>query len=87
MASSFQYDVVEPVRFNTDAINVRALFSPNTLSPGTYTLSVGSFGRQNEIYDWVENVAKFEIRHHFASGKPYDHRLGITTVKVSWIIL
>jgi lipopolysaccharide transport system ATP-binding protein len=84
--STFQYDYLEPLRLDKNIGTARVYIDPNILSPGSYFLSVGAFGKQNEFYDWVEQASRFEIRGEFSSGKKWDQRLGITTLNYRWKI-
>jgi len=85
--SAFQYDDDIPMTLRSPTNHLRVYIDPNIFSPGIYSISVGSFGKYNEFYDWVDNAIQFEIFNEFITGKPFDHRLGETTMKFRWELL
>jgi lipopolysaccharide transport system ATP-binding protein len=85
--SSFQYDSLEPVRLIHKQGIARVYIDPNSLTPGHYSLSAGVFGKNNEFYDWVEQVMTFDIQREFSTGQNFDERLGQTTLRYRWEVL
>jgi len=84
IVSSFQYDDQPLFKAEKSPIYASVQINPNILVPGKYSVSLGIFGPANEFYDWVDNVMQFLIVGEFTSGKPFDHRLGLTTIKYQW---
>ena len=59
----------------------------SSLTPGRYALAVGLLGQRGEVLDWVDDAIRFDIAPAFADGAPFDHRLGLTTMKGHWSAL
>ncbi len=85
--SSFQYDSLAPVRLVEDKGTLRVHMDPNGLAPGRYRVSAGVFGRYNEFSDWVDDVIGFSIEREFTTGRSFDQRLGLTSLRYRWEVL
>jgi len=55
-----------------------------TFLPGTYVVSAGMFDRVNEMVDWADGVARFDVLPQYVDGSSFDHRLGIATIRLAW---
>jgi len=84
--SSFQYDVVPAFAIKKNTFYISVLLDPIILPPGRYSMSFGAFGRMNEFCDWIDSAITFDIRDEFATGKAYDNRLGMTTMRHKWLV-
>jgi lipopolysaccharide transport system ATP-binding protein len=84
--SSFQYDVVPAFSIKKKTFGISVLLDPIILPPGRYSMSFGAFGRMNEFCDWIDSAITFDIRDEFATGKAYDNRLGMTTMRYKWLV-
>ena len=54
----------------------------SSLTPGTYSLACGILS--DSIVDWVDDALVFDIEPVFASGEPWDMRLGLVSQEVRW---
>lgn len=84
--TSLQADVMEPFTVNNVERTVRVRVENCNLVPGEYSVSLGLLGKQREISDWVDNAISIMIRSEFIDTRPFDDRMGLTTVKSTWIM-
>lgn len=54
------------------------------LAPGRHTLTVGLLDQRGGIVDWVDDAIAFEVDERFSDGSPFDHRLGMTSLRARW---
>lgn len=54
------------------------------LAPGRHTLTVGLLDQRGGIVDWVDDAITFEVDERFVDGTPFDHRLGMTSLRARW---
>jgi lipopolysaccharide transport system ATP-binding protein len=66
-------------------VGVREVFGSfvNSLRPGRYKISCGVLDGA-EIADWNDDVLEYNVYAAFANGRPFDNRLGCTTVSGEW---
>jgi lipopolysaccharide transport system ATP-binding protein len=83
LANLFQRDTYSCVKVLEETGTFHITFE-NNLMPGKYVVSVGMFDATQQFVDWVEYAETFCVEPAFASGRPYDNRLGKFSLSGSW---
>lgn len=86
--SAKQHDMMSVVQLQQGETELSVTITPNGLMPGVYSVAIGAYDSdRRKVLDWVDDAIRFEIRKEFATGKPYDGRLGMASYVYPWQVI